>query len=586
MVVGLKMKWFVVAVLAIVVVFVFALTMHFVGESMIKSVNQVGKVSLNAVNGVVPVSINVPIYVIGPQTLIQSLINVGVNESLIKPTTINQLPNLPNNSIMVIDWSAIRPLLYLINRTGVNAASPAINTLVNLLKRGDLVLISVNKSSLSIAELVLAYSLARADGVEVSGFTSVGSFPYPISQYLIAYPVMPITTNYTLIAGFVYRRDGVTALIVGPLNMHDMPGLVITWLMVTGRYGIATTPLSTLDPGYENTDPCYATWLSLLNAPSGSEGVYENDEYIFIWGAQALASEATQTVIINHNLGIAAVKDNYGDTFYYDSCILILNTTQFYTDTPPNIPIELIGDVAYVMTPSGGNSWIANRIVVLGPGLLSNLIGGFDLYASYEDYVNGLTNSFIITTSSGYSPTPQSSSGSLFFGFSIGYESASIFVEYTLPSIGGASEGISVSTYPSASAYGLDANNYTWNFYYSFGPLDLSSDADFINGLIVGGPGMVGELAMPNFSLGNTYWVYAPFNAEVETTCWDAWANMGWEIGVIPASSSVIVSPSNVGFWFSTPQTNAPSGSWVNGVSYNYSPYYNCPNMITLSAPS
>ncbi|WP_054856670.1 hypothetical protein [Vulcanisaeta sp. JCM 16159] len=246
-----------------------------------------------------------------------------------------------------------------------------------------------------------------------------------------------------------------TALIVGPLSMHDMPGLMIAWLMSTGRYGIATTPLSISDPGYENTDPCYTTWLSLLNSPSGSEGVYGGGKYIFIWGAQALASEATQTVILNHNLGIAAVQDNYGDTFYYDSCILILNTTQFYTDTPPNIPIELIGDVAYVMTPSGGNSWVANRLVVPGPGLLSNLIGGFDLYASYEDYVNGLTNSFIITTSSGYSPTPRSSYGSLSFGFSIGYESASIFVEYTLPSIGGASEGISVSTYHQPRPTGL-----------------------------------------------------------------------------------------------------------------------------------
>ncbi|WP_243675731.1 hypothetical protein [Vulcanisaeta distributa] len=289
---------------------------------------------------------------------------------------------------------------------------------------------------------------------------------------------------------------------------------------------------------------------------------------------------------MNHNLGIAAVQDNYGDTFYYDSCILILNTTQFYTDTPPNIPIELMGDVAYVMTPpSGGNSRIINNRALPGPGLLYNLISGFDLYTSYEDYVKGLTNSFIITTSSGYSPTPQSSSGSPSFGLSIDYETASMFVEYTLPSISGASEGISVSTYPSASAYGLDANNYTWDFYYSFiGPLDLSSDADFINGFIVGGPGMVGgELAMPNFSLGNTYWVYVPFNAEVETLCWDAWANMGWMMGVMPASSSIIVSPNNVSFWFSSPQTNAPSGSWVSGTAINNAPL--C-GSVSLSASS
>ncbi len=97
---------------------------------------------------------------------------------------------------------------------------------------------------------------------------------------------------------------------------------------------------------------------------------------------------------------------------------------------------------------------------------------------------------------------------------------------------------------------------------------------------------MVGELAMPSFSLGNTYWVYVPFNAEVETVCWDAWANMGWVIGIMPGSTGVIVSPNNVGSWFSSLPTNAPSGSWVNGVAYNYPPYYNCANLVTLSAPS
>lgn len=67
----------------------------------------------------------------------------------------------------------------------------------------------------------------------MGGFTSVNSFPYPVSQYLIAYPVMSVTTNYTLIAGFVYRRDYVTALIVGPLSLHDLPGLVTAWLMAS-----------------------------------------------------------------------------------------------------------------------------------------------------------------------------------------------------------------------------------------------------------------------------------------------------------------------------------------------------------------
>ncbi|WP_054853843.1 hypothetical protein [Vulcanisaeta distributa] len=238
----------------IITIYLFYLTHTFTLTITERFTNQA--VATNIISEQALINIDVPIYVVGPSTLVQELMGLGINQSLIKPITISELQNLPNNSLVIIDWSVMKPLLYLINGTGINATSPAINTLVNLLKRGDLVLVSVNRGgSLPIAELVLTYSLARTGDVKVSGFTNVNSFPYPISQYLIAYPVMPITINYTLIAGFVYRRGGVMALIVGPLSMHDMPGLVIAWLMSTGRYGMVTAPLSISDPGYENTDP-------------------------------------------------------------------------------------------------------------------------------------------------------------------------------------------------------------------------------------------------------------------------------------------------------------------------------------------
>ncbi len=131
---------------------------HIVNKPGLKTIN---KASLITTNESMPINIDMPIYVVGPSTLVQELIGVGINQSLIKPITINELPNLPNNSIIIIDWSVIRSLLYLINETGINAASPVINTLMNLLKRGDLVLVSINRSSLPIGELVLAYSLAR-----------------------------------------------------------------------------------------------------------------------------------------------------------------------------------------------------------------------------------------------------------------------------------------------------------------------------------------------------------------------------------------------------------------------------------------
>ncbi|MGC8607905.1 MAG: hypothetical protein ACP5L5_10165 [Vulcanisaeta sp.] len=52
--------------------------------------------------------LNVTVYVIGGKALFQDLINVGLNSSLIKPVSLNQLSELPDNSVVVIDWSVIR----------------------------------------------------------------------------------------------------------------------------------------------------------------------------------------------------------------------------------------------------------------------------------------------------------------------------------------------------------------------------------------------------------------------------------------------------------------------------------------------
>ena len=48
-------------------------------------------------------NINVSIYVVGPSTLIQSLTNAGINQALIRSTPINELPNLPNDSVVIVD---------------------------------------------------------------------------------------------------------------------------------------------------------------------------------------------------------------------------------------------------------------------------------------------------------------------------------------------------------------------------------------------------------------------------------------------------------------------------------------------------
>ncbi|WP_243676473.1 hypothetical protein [Vulcanisaeta distributa] len=88
----------------------FALALHIVNKpGGVKTTNPVGQASLATVNEPTPVSINTPIYVVGSSMLVQRLTSVGINQSLIKPITINELPSLPNNSLVIIDWSVIGP---------------------------------------------------------------------------------------------------------------------------------------------------------------------------------------------------------------------------------------------------------------------------------------------------------------------------------------------------------------------------------------------------------------------------------------------------------------------------------------------
>jgi len=51
--------------------------------------------------------LDTPIYVVDPQSSIQELTSAGIPQSLIKPISLSQLPDLPNNSVVVVDWSVV-----------------------------------------------------------------------------------------------------------------------------------------------------------------------------------------------------------------------------------------------------------------------------------------------------------------------------------------------------------------------------------------------------------------------------------------------------------------------------------------------
>ena len=530
-------------------------------------------------------SLNTPIYVIGPQTLAQRLVGVGVPQSLIKPISLGQLPSLPNNSIAIIDWSVIKPYVAYGTVGGnitLDLTSPAVELLANLFAKGDLVMINVSRSEASVAELLLSYTMARGAGVALYG-------PVRVRQYLLAHqyivPILevPINSNYTLIGATAIRTPYGIAVLIGPVSLEGLPNLLRSWLAsIEAAKGLIKLPTTNQDP--TNWDPCYVAYADLLNGPSGSGGVYGNSYLILIWAPGVLESEGTAPVVAN-SVGIEAVQDNFGDVFFYDSCTLIENTTGLLSIyTPPAIPVQLVGDVAYFMIPEGGNSRIIFRgYPIPGPGALYQLIGGFDTYKSYEAYKKGLSSAFIVTpTTSNYKPTPQGTSSSLSFGFEIGYPAfAAVYVSFTIPSGSGASESIGVSESPQASAYNLYEINYTWYFNY-YGPYEISNDVTFIDGFTVGQE-LGAQIAIPNYSPGNTYWLYLPFNAEVQTYCWSAWVNMAWVVGFTPLSNYILVSPSDVSFYFNN-LSNAPSGSWISGYTI-YNDALGC-EYVSLSAPS
>ncbi|MGC9153783.1 MAG: hypothetical protein ACP5GY_08680 [Vulcanisaeta sp.] len=110
---------------------------------------------------------NTTVYVIGGKALVQDLINAGLNASLIKPISLNQLPELPNNSVVVIDWSVMRNSV-VISDPGdyaeLNLTSPIINDLVNLIRGSDsdIIAIYANATDEGTVEYALAFSWAKA----------------------------------------------------------------------------------------------------------------------------------------------------------------------------------------------------------------------------------------------------------------------------------------------------------------------------------------------------------------------------------------------------------------------------------------
>lgn len=118
--------------------------------------------------------INVPIYVVGPTTLTQELVNAGINQSLIRPVMIVQLMSLPNDSVVIIDWDSL---------LGYSGGDYSVITgvLSVLFRRDDLVIIHTSGPGEGpLAMWTLARSWARAYGSKITIYpTTAGSTSQP-----------------------------------------------------------------------------------------------------------------------------------------------------------------------------------------------------------------------------------------------------------------------------------------------------------------------------------------------------------------------------------------------------------------------
>jgi hypothetical protein len=429
----------------------------------------------------------------------------------------------------------------------LNLASPVVGLLEGLFAKGDLVLVNVSRSEASVAELLLSYAMAKGANIVVYG-------PNGARFYLVPMLEMPINSKYVLIGATAIRTPYGIAVLVGPVSFRGLPNLLRNWLAsIEAAKGLIKLPTTNQDPSYQNWDPCNTVYWN--SNWQGSSGVYTSGDFIFLWGMNALESQGA----LGSTYGVQAVEDNYGDMFYYDSCIVMKNSLT--SINPAYIDAELLGDVAFTLTSSG-----ANYVTIY------YLIGGFDMYTSYESLgneveFNGICypyfyNAYVADGSNDYEPTPESFVGSFSIGFTL--YPLGISITYTPPSGTSGYINIYVSTTPYyMNEAGEYAYNLTWTFDYTN---DILSSGTYVDDFVVGPDGNA-VIWLTNYSPGNTYWFYLPFNAEVETDCWDAWANMAWIVGLVPSSSNAVSLNSAYFGYPPFQQPNAPSGSWISGYS-------------------
>ena len=489
--------------------------------------------------GIIP---NVPVYVVGPQSLIQRL--VGVPQSLIKPVNLSQLPSLPGNSTVLMGYSVIKPsvVISVVNEeVKLNLTSPVIGLLTNLITKGDLVMLYGNTSDVPAMEYLLAYSWARRYGVLNS--TEWGG-PGKPSDYLIAYPIIPIGSKEALAVAF----GGPYYLIIGPAMPRDVLRAVMMYIILKHPSTSQAQVGVNLGP---TQDPC---WLAYSNYYEGANelepGIYEGNHNYLIWAAPLSGAPYTEW-------GIEGYSDGNG-TFYYDTCLEIGNQV-WATATPPNIPAYVYGFVGYKPTTT----------MVDNGGQVLMESGAIDYYYSYYEYQQNLYNSPFGSMLNSYSPPASSQKSSYSIGISIGPEGPTMEFTYEI-SLPSGSETVSVTLSPMAD--GIDniaEDNITWTFNLN----NANTNELYANAFEDTSPPI---WILPNYSSGTEYETLLPVLMSVEvlmgSRCYlifaentyeYVWVDGGWWLTAQPIGSSMGLVPSAASY---IPSQQLP-GTYVSGVA-------------------
>ena len=304
------------------------LTIHAINETSTNTTTgQPQQASINA-----SFSSGVTIYVVGPQTLIQELIDASIPQSAIRLANVPNLSLIPPGSVVVIDWN------YLLNYFS-NNASLIIDSLESLFRGEDLIVIAVsNPNEPLAASSALAIAWARAYGSKFAMSPVIGGL------YVAAFG-----NNHSLIFTASYSAKG----IIGFVNEYE--SIKEAWAEAAQEteanlnLGIYEDQLS---PGTNMLDPCFGSGLQ--------NGTYEL---------------AFEYVPMYDGIDLLAYSDGNG-SFLYDTCIFIHKNL-----------INASGVLDYAINPAVWFAYIPSNAIIRDGGRIQYFIGTFDHESGWIDYV-------------------------------------------------------------------------------------------------------------------------------------------------------------------------------------------------------